>query len=125
MTIRVPEKLVTYWNAMAGDFPPLLLRYTENSTLPQATYRAEAFGRDYENAGFRTDIHRYEIAIISDSAEVAFDLGTDAAELLVGFAPPGTEMCTVQPAQWATPMKQGQTDVWCFKINLEIRIVPA
>lgn len=124
MTILVPEELKNFWDALTG-LPELRLGYTEDAALPQAVYRSTGFARERLNGGFREDVHRYEIAIISDDPAAAFEAGMDATFSLDAFAPPGLVHTQVQPEQWATPMKVGQLDVWVFKINLVIRIVPA
>lgn len=124
MTILVPEELKNFWDALPG-LPELRLAYTEDSALPQAVYRSTGFARERLNGGFREDVHRYEIALVCDDAATAFESGMDAAFSLDAFAPPGIVHTQVQPEQWATPMKVGQLDVWVFKINLVIRIVPA
>lgn len=125
MTILVPKELVDFWNSLPGDLPSLRLEYAPDLPLPQATYRSTGFARETLNAGFKEDIHRYEIAVIDDSPVDAFETGMDTAGLLDAFDPPGLVLCTVQPEQFATPMKAGQLDVWVFKINLTIRIIPA
>lgn len=124
MTILVPEELKNFWDALPG-LPELRLAYTEDAALPQAVYRSTGFARERLNGGFAEDVHRYEITIISDAPEVAYEAGMDAALSLDAFAPPGIVHTRVQPEQWAMPMNAGQLDVWVFKINLVIRIVPA
>lgn len=125
MTVLVPKELKEFWDALPGDLPPLRLEYSDDLPLPQATYRSTGFARESLNGGFKEDVHRYELAVMFDNAVDAYETGMDAAALLDAFDPPGLVLCTVQPEQYATPMKAGQLDVWTFKISLTLRIIPA
>lgn len=125
MTVLVPKELVTFWNALPGDLPSLRLSYSQALPLPQATYRSRAFARETLNGGYKTDTHRYELAVSCDNAVDAYEIGMDASRQLDAFDPPGTEVCLVEPADFATPMEDGQLEVWVFKITLTIRITPA
>ena len=125
MTILVPEELVEFWNALPGSLPNLRLEYSQDLPLPQATYSSTGFARETLNAGFKEDVHRYELALIYGNPVDAFENGMDAASLLDAFDPPGLVLCTVQPESFATPMKAGQLDVWVFKISVTLRIIPA
>ena len=124
MTILVPKELKAFWDNLPANLPELKLQYSEDAALPQATYRATGFAREHMNAGFFEDVHRYEITVLTDNAPDAYSMGMEAAALLDEFAPPGLVLCTVEPDEWATPMKAGQLDIWHFRISLTLRIIP-